>query len=170
MKILRMYFILIIALMLTGCTVQDSGCEIIITAPCETPTPEPTIEPTIEPTLKPTPKPYKVIKAEITAYCACPICNGKYSMGEETETASGRILKNTEEYANKYCAATAAVGKLGDVVIIDGLRYRIVDRMGRKDGYAIDIFVPNHADCADKYGRRRNVEVKVVDKSEVDYE
>ena len=129
------------------------------------PTIEPTLEPTIEPTIEPTPtpKPYKVLKAEVTAYCACRICNGDYSDGFMTETASGMMLKNEEKYADKYCAATSAVGKIGEVVIVDGIRYKIVDRMGRKHGKAIDLFVPNHTDCGALYGRRRNVEVKVIE-------
>lgn len=102
------------------------------------------------------------IRAEITAYCACKRCNGKYSDGHNTETAQGIILKNEPEYADKYCAATAAIGNFGDIVIIDGIGYEIVDRMGRKDGKAIDIFVPNHQECNDKYKRRRNYEVEVI--------
>lgn len=105
-----------------------------------------------------------LIKAEITAYCACKKCNGNYSSGNETETASGIILRNEPEYADKYCAATAAVGDLGDIVIIDGVQYEIVDRMGRKHGKAIDIFVPNHKACYEEYGRRRSYEVEVIER------
>lgn len=103
-----------------------------------------------------------LIKAEITAYCACKRCNGKYSSGHSTETAQGIVLRNEPEYANKYCAATSAVGDLGDILIIDGVRYEIVDRMGRKHGKAIDIFVPNHRTCYEECGRRRNYEVEVI--------
>lgn len=105
-----------------------------------------------------------LIKAEITAYCACEVCNGKYSSGNSTETAIGIILRNDPEYADKYCAATSAVGDLGDIVIIDGISYEIIDRMGRKHGKAIDIFVPDHRTCYEEYGRRRNYEVEVIEK------
>lgn len=103
------------------------------------------------------------IRAEITAYCACKRCNGKYSIdGHSTKTATPLILRNEPEYADKYCAATAAVGDFGDIVIIDGIGYEIVDRMGRKEGKAIDIFVPDHQKGNDEYERRRNYEVEVI--------
>lgn len=105
------------------------------------------------------------MRAEVTAYCACKRCNGKYSIdGYSTETATTLILKNEPEYADKYCAATSAVGDFGDIVIIDGISYEIVDRMGRKDGKAVDIFVPNHQKGNDEYERRRNYEVEVIKK------
>lgn len=105
------------------------------------------------------------MRAEITAYCACKRCNGKYSIdGHSTKTATPLILRNEPEYADKYCAATAAVGDFGDIVIIDGISYEIVDRMGRKHGKAIDIFVPNHQQGNDEYERRRNYEIEVIKK------
>lgn len=103
---------------------------------------------------------YRTIRAEVTAYCACRRCNGKYSAGNATQTASGMYLYNNPEYADKYCAATRAVGKLGTKVEIDGIVYTIVDRMGRKDGLAVDIFIPGHAECKES-GRRRNKEIHV---------
>src|SRR5574344_90417 len=92
------------------------------------------------------------IKVTITAYCACEKCNGDYSSGHHTKTASGITLKNEQEFAEKYCAATADVGDLGDYVKIDGVLYTIVDRMGAKSGHKIDIFVPSHKQC-NKFGR-----------------
>lgn len=110
---------------------------------------------------------WTIVKADVTAYCACKGCNGKHSIdGHSTKTATPLILKNEPEYADKYCAATKAVGKLGDIVIIDGISYEIVDRMGRKYGKAIDIFVPNHQQGNNEYGRRRNYEVIVIKRSE----
>lgn len=88
------------------------------------------------------------IKAIITHYCACSKCNGKYSRIENginyTSTASGITLH--DGISGNYCAAT--FGKLGDIVTINGVDYKIVDRMGGKDGKRIDIFVSDgHAKC-----------------------
>lgn len=105
----------------------------------------------------------RIIHVEMTAYCACKRCNGKYSDGKATQTASGMYLYNNPEYADKYCAATKAVGKLGTKIEIDGTVYTIVDRMGRKDGLAVDIFVPDHGACYDVYGRQRNKEAIVYE-------
>lgn len=140
---------------------EISQMEYHLTTLLATPTPIPT--PTLAPTPTPTPR-IKTIRAEITAYCACKKCNSDYSDGHTTKTASGIYLSNEPEYADKYCAATAAVGNFGDIVIIDGIDYEIVDRMGRKDGKAIDIFVPDHKTCYEEYGRRRNYEVEVIKK------
>ena len=88
------------------------------------------------------------IKAIITHYCACSKCNGKYSRTENginyTSTASGITLH--DGISGNYCAAT--FGKLGDIVTINGVDYKIVDRMGGNDGKRIDIFVADgHAKC-----------------------
>lgn len=90
----------------------------------------------------------KNIKAIITHYCACSKCNGKYSRTENginyTSTASGITLH--DGISGNYCAAT--FGKLGDIVTINGVDYKIVDRMGGNDGKRIDIFVADgHAKC-----------------------
>lgn len=86
--------------------------------------------------------------ATITHYCACSKCNGSYSWIENgvnhSATASGLTLY--DGLAGNYCAAT--FGSLGDVVSINGVDYKIVDRMGGNDGYRIDIFVSEgHTKC-----------------------
>ena len=82
-----------------------------------------------------------VVAANITHYCACSKCNGKYSRQEDginyTATASGITLH--DGMTGNYCAAT--FGKLGDVITINGTEYTIVDRMGGNSGYRVDIFV-----------------------------
>lgn len=90
----------------------------------------------------------KTFSAIITHYCACSKCNGSYSWSEGginyTATASGITLHDGIE--GNYCAAT--FGNLGDIVTINGVDYKIVDRMGGNDGKRIDIFVADgHARC-----------------------
>ena len=90
----------------------------------------------------------KTFSAIITHYCACSKCNGSYSWGEGgvnyTATASGITLHDGID--GNYCAAT--FGNLGDIVTINGVDYKIVDRMGGNDGKRIDIFVADgHARC-----------------------
>lgn len=89
----------------------------------------------------------------ITAYCACKICNGHYSDGDSSTTAIGLPVENMESYYNKYCAATRDVGLFGDYILVDGVLFRIVDRMGRKHGMNMDMFIPNHQECR-KWGRQ----------------
>lgn len=90
----------------------------------------------------------KTFSAIITHYCACSKCNGSYSWIEGginyTATASGITLHDGID--GNYCAAT--FGNLGDIVTINGVDYKIVDRMGGNDGKRIDIFVADgHARC-----------------------
>lgn len=92
----------------------------------------------------------KTLTATVTHYCACKKCNGKYSHSENginyTATASG--IKLYDGIEGNYCAAT--FGKLGDIITIDGVEYKIVDRMGNrhKKGNRVDIFVSEgHSKC-----------------------
>lgn len=90
----------------------------------------------------------KTFSAIITHYCACSKCNGSYSWSEGgvnyTATASGITLHDGID--GNYCAST--FGNLGDIVTINGVDYKIVDRMGGNDGKRIDIFVADgHARC-----------------------
>lgn len=106
----------------------------------------------------------KTVKnVKVTAYCACRSCNGYWSTGSSTQTALGITLKNNSSYANKYCAATPAVGNLGDTVTFTakGKTYtvKIVDRLGSSSGYKIDLFVPNHSNCY-KFGVANGITVK----------
>ena len=90
----------------------------------------------------------KTITANITHYCACDKCNGKWSYTENginyTKTAAGVILH--DGIGGNYCAAT--FGSLGDIITINGVEYEIVDRMGSNNGYKVDIFVSEgHEKC-----------------------
>lgn len=111
-------------------------------------------------------KTYKktVSNVKVTAYCACQSCNGYWSNGYSSKTASGFTLKNESNYANKYCAATPSVGNLGDTVTFKakGKTYtvKIVDRLGSSYGNRIDLFVPNHSNCY-KFGVQYGTPVKV---------
>jgi 3D (Asp-Asp-Asp) domain-containing protein len=113
-----------------------------------------------------TDKGYKrtIKNVKVTAYCACTSCNGYWSSGNSTQTAIGITLRNNSSYANKYCAATPAVGKLGEVVTFKAkgktYKVKIVDRLGSSSGYKIDLFVPNHSNCY-KFGVQYGTTVKV---------
>ena len=93
--------------------------------------------------------------ARITYYCACPSCNGFWSSWRNgawsTTTSSGTRLYNKSSYKYKYCAATPAVGKLGQTisVYLDGKwrKLKIVDRLGSSSGKKIDVFWPGHKGC-----------------------
>ena len=91
--------------------------------------------------------------AIITHYCACSSCNGKWSYTENglnyTQTASGILLYDFID--GNYCAAT--FGNLGDILTINGVDYKIVDRMGGNGGKRIDIFVAEGHDRCNELGR-----------------
>lgn len=105
-----------------------------------------------------------VSNVKVTAYCACRSCNGYWSTGYSSQTASGFTLKNDSSYADKYCAATPSVGNLGDTITFKakGKTYtvKIVDRLGSSYGNRIDLFVPNHSNCY-KFGVQYGTSVKV---------
>ena len=96
---------------------------------------------------------HKGIKANITHYCACSDCNGKWSYTENglnyTQTASGILLYDFID--GNYCAAT--FGNLGDILTINGVDYKIVDRMGGNSGKRIDIFVAEGHEKCNELGR-----------------
>lgn len=101
------------------------------------------------------------IRATVTHYCACSDCNGKWSYTEDglnyTKTASGILLY--DGIAGNYCAAT--FGDLGDILLINGVEYEIVDRMGGNNGKRIDIFVAEGHDRCNELGRyKAEVELK----------
>lgn len=111
----------------------------------------------------------KTMKVKATFYCACPSCNGSWSQWKNgawsSMTASGKRLYNLPSYKYKYCAATPAVGRIGQTITtkLNGKTYKlkIVDRMGSSYGYRIDIFYPSHSGCY-KLGVKYNQLVKVV--------
>ena len=101
---------------------------------------------------------------KVTAYCAGPCCNGYYSSGNSSITASGMRIYNNSSYANKYCAATPSVGALGETIQLklNGKIYnlKIVDRLGSSYGNRVDFFIPNHSQC-NRFGVRYNVTGKI---------
>lgn len=107
-----------------------------------------------------------VAGVRVTAYCAGRCCNGSWSSGDSTTTASGVRLRNSESYADQYCAATPAVGKLGQYVkmTIKGKSYdlKIVDRLGSSSGKKVDLFVPSHSETK-KFGVSTGVTGKIYE-------
>ena len=110
----------------------------------------------------------KMSGVKITFYCACPDCNGCWSSWRNgawsTATAKGVRLYNKSSYKWQYCAATPAVGKLGQVITVNlegkERKLKIVDRLGSSSGRRIDVFYPGHSGCY-RLGVRYNKTVYV---------
>lgn len=82
---------------------------------------------------------------EVTAYCPCRICCGKWSGGP---TASGKMPKQ-----GVTCAAPRRI-PFGTRLHIEGVGVRVVqDRLSRKFDHRIDVFFASHKE-ARKFGKR----------------
>jgi 3D (Asp-Asp-Asp) domain-containing protein len=82
---------------------------------------------------------------EVTAYCPCRVCCGKWSGGP---TASGKMPKQ-----GVTCAAPRRI-PFGTRLWIEGVGVRVVqDRLSPKFDSRIDVFFRTHAE-AKKFGKR----------------
>lgn len=89
---------------------------------------------------------------EITAYCQCQACCGKYSpevTGKVSHTASGTVPK-----AGRTIAVDPDVIPLGSTVVINGHAYIAEDTGSAVQGNIIDVFFDNHEET-EVWGRRR---------------
>ncbi len=86
---------------------------------------------------------------ELTAYCPCPICCGKYSNMENPTTASG-----TRATANRTIATDTSVIPFGTKVVINGQVYTAEDTGGAIVGNRIDIYFDSHT-TALQFGRQK---------------
>ena len=89
---------------------------------------------------------------EITHYCTCPVCCGKWSDGI---TASGTVA--TE---NRTIATDPNVIPTGTEVLIDGQVFIAEDTGSAITGNRIDIFVASHDEAINRGRITRMVEVK----------
>jgi 3D (Asp-Asp-Asp) domain-containing protein len=89
---------------------------------------------------------------EVTAYCPCRVCCGKWSGGP---TASGKMPKQ-----GVTCAAPRRL-PFGTRLQIEGVGVRVVqDRLSRRFDHRIDVFFRTHAE-AKRFGKR-TLTVKVL--------
>jgi len=84
---------------------------------------------------------------EVTAYCTCEKCCGKWSDGH---TASGHIIQADD----KFCAADP-IFPFGTMLVIPGYGYvPVLDRGGAIKGNKLDVFFPTHQEALN-WGRRK---------------
>jgi 3D (Asp-Asp-Asp) domain-containing protein len=89
---------------------------------------------------------------EVTAYCPCRVCCGKWSGGP---TASGKMPKQ-----GVTCAAPRRI-PFGTRLHIDGVGVRVVqDRLSPKFDHRIDVFFRTHQE-AKRFGKR-TLKVRVM--------
>lgn len=91
-------------------------------------------------------------KFELTAYCHCRTCNGKWAY---KPTKSGTMPKE-----GRTIAVDPNVIPLGTKVYINGHMYIAEDTGSAIKGKKIDVFLNSHADTK-KFGRKYNVEVYI---------
>jgi 3D (Asp-Asp-Asp) domain-containing protein len=93
---------------------------------------------------------YKVEEYELTAYCPCEICCGKYS--------DGITYSGTHATYGRTIAVDPKVIPIGSTVYIDGIGIRIAEDIGGAiDGKHIDIYFDNHEDALDFGVQNANV-------------
>jgi len=89
----------------------------------------------------------KTITAEVTAYCPCEKCCGKFADGT---TASGRVIFK----GDKFCAADKSIPFGTMITIPDYGTVPVLDRGGAITGSRIDVFFPDHQQALN-WGRRK---------------
>ena len=99
-------------------------------------------------------------EVEVTAYCPCKKCCGKWS--KYRTTASGAPVTAN---GGRFAAADRSV-PFGTMVAIPGYNggraVPVLDRGGAIKGRRLDVFFPTHA-AAREFGRRRGVEVAILE-------
>ncbi len=106
----------------------------------------PEISPTTSPIFEPASAPTAVVPLEATAYCACPICCGRWADGW---TASG-----TRATAGRTLAADPALFSAGTCLALGELGHRIVEDTGSAIlGARVDVYFDTHQEALD-FGRR----------------
>ena len=131
-------FAVYVATILAWCAVEVGS----LFAPRPVPEPFPIYYAVFEPA----PAPAAVVPLEATAYCACPICCGRWSDGR---TASG-----TRATAGRTLAADPALFTAGTCLSLEGLGRRIVEDTGSAIvGARIDVYFDTHQ-AALEFGRQ----------------
>ena len=107
----------------------------------------------------------QTIVASISHYCACSICNGKYSGVDENGTVYTLLADGTKAYNNgeEQRIIATTFGKIGQKVEIDGKIYTIRDRFGNTEGAnKIDLFIADGHEACKELGVRRKVTVTLI--------
>ena len=101
----------------------------------------------------------RVIKMEVTAYCACVKCCGPAAQGI---TASGKLVSYN---GGRFVAADTSVLPFGTKLVIPGYageeRVEVIDRGGAIKGNKLDLYFDSH-DEALEWGRQM-LEVTVIE-------
>ena len=101
----------------------------------------------------------RVIRMEVTAYCACVKCCGPNAHGV---TASGKPVSYNE---GKFVAADTSVLPFGKQLIIPGYAddqaVEVIDRGGAIKGNKLDLYFDSHADAL-VWGRQ-HLDVTVIE-------
>lgn len=107
----------------------------------------------LQPIVAPAPQPaarVRVLKMEVTAYCACSKCCGPKAKGI---TASG---KNVSYNQGRFVAADTDLLPFGSKLLIPGYHgdlVEVIDRGSSIKGNRLDVFFPSHEEAL-KWGRQ----------------
>ena len=101
----------------------------------------------------------RVIRMEVTAYCACTKCCGPNAQGI---TASGKLVSYN---GGKFVAADTGVLPFGTKLVIPGYAddqaVEVIDRGGAIKGNKLDLYFDSHADAL-VWGRQ-HLDVTVIE-------
>jgi 3D (Asp-Asp-Asp) domain-containing protein len=104
--------------------------------------------------------PARTFEANVSGYCLCEKCCGRWAKVYPRRTASGRIIKP----GDKFVAAPRNI-PFGTLVAIpgynNGVAVPVLDRGGAIRGDKLDLFFDSHQ-AALEYGRRKII-VKIVE-------
>ena len=103
-------------------------------------------------------KKHRVVKMEVTAYCACTKCCGPNAQGI---TASGLHVSHN---GGKFVAADNDVLAMYTKVVVPGYDSQpvpVIDRGGAIRGYKLDLYFPTHEEAL-QWGRQL-VDVTVIE-------
>ena len=111
----------------------------------------------IPPKVSNPPEVYKISNIsykDITAYCSCRVCCGKWHAFKKT--ANGKTPR-----ANHTIAASRSI-PFGSLVVIEGLKgtYVVEDRLATKYDHRIDVYFESHQ-AALEFGKRRHQRVTI---------
>ena len=109
-----------------------------------------------------------VIKGgDITHYCRCSYCCGKWANIIPRKTADGTLLDDVDRSGEKIASCNWL--PFDSIVEVDGTQYRIADRGGKglNTMGRLDVYVPEGHQAALNAGRPQGVEITIIKLGEV---